>query len=133
MTEDPKNPFVSCNTQNCHDLKYTVDLFQVHTIKPALSFNDFKKRCSYLNNITETKFNTLDAIEGVLTTNGSQATGSSIEVYIVHNGKGYLLSERFMDLYNVTRLNQFPVAYPDILSTFQFINQPSASPSAHSQ
>lgn len=82
---------------------------------------------AYINNPVGTSDftkTTIDGIEAVKAAyaGSAQAGGSSIKVFFVYKGLGYEIDMRFRDLLNVNKLNIFPPATPDILSTFKLTN-----------
>lgn len=95
---------------------YTVDLFQ---ITPVIftSIDEYLEKDTLVTDKTKIQLSGQTAIKGVQS-GSEQAGGSFVVVFFVHNGKGYLIIQRFRGMYNKTMLNQLPVGNPDIISTF---------------
>lgn len=98
----------------------TVDLFQITPVN-FKSIDDYMTKDTLSTDKKKVRFSNLDAIKGVQS-GGPQAGGSFITVFVVYKNQGYLMSERFRRSYDKNSLDQLPLATPDILSTFKFLN-----------
>lgn len=51
---------------------------------------------------------------------GSSQSPAFINVFVMHNGQGYLIQSSYAKLSNLNNLDQFPNPKPDFLPTFKF-------------
>ncbi|MCL5784124.1 MAG: hypothetical protein M1142_02075 [Patescibacteria group bacterium] len=115
-----RNNGVNVHCSNCSSI-YNSDFFQIEptVLNSIASYtNTFRSTQFDLTNITFNGDQAVKSSDG----GGKQAGGSSIVMFVLHNGAGYQISYRHPDLLNEKKLSNFPSPNPDIISTFKFTN-----------
>lgn len=105
---------VACEA--CTDAK--IDMFQVTPVI-FTSIEEYMQKDTLTSDKTEITLNGLPAVRGIQS-GSEQAGGTFVVVFIVKDGKGYLLQQRYAGLFNKTKFSEIPQAEPDILASFRF-------------
>lgn len=103
-----------CKNQNIY-------LFQIvkSTIK---NLREFPDKSPTFTDFTKTTLGNIDALMALHP--GSTQSPTCVEIFIVHTGQGYSISQCFsQDLIGVKKLSDLPKPFPDIFSTFKFIKK----------
>lgn len=99
----------------------TVTQFEVAPVTYK-SVDEFINTSSGRSDFTRFTFNGDEAVKAAYAGKTSQAGRSFISVFVVHKGRGYEIQISYGGLLNLSALNQFPKANPDLFPTFKFIN-----------
>jgi len=117
-TEGPMGETVAMSCESC-STGTTVDMFQVTPVI-FTTFEEFMAEEGYSDKV-QTTINGLEVVRSVQA-GGMQAGGSSVLAFFIHNGQGYMATQRLRGSFDIDTFAALPVANPDVLSTFSFAN-----------
>lgn len=117
-TTDSSGPAVAVTCEQC--ASGNMDLFQAIQSPKYWSIDQYLTQDILTTDKSKFMLGNIEAVRGVQS-GSEQAGGSSLVIYAVYNNKGYLITQRFPKALSKTRVNEFPKASPDILSTFKFL------------
>lgn len=114
-----ENSSVAVMCETC-SVDSTVDLFQVGTVI-FKSIDEYMQKDTLTTDREKILLSGYEAVKGIQS-GGPQAGGSMLQVFVVYKGQGYLIGEGFKKAYDKSTLEQLPLASPNILPTFKFLN-----------